>query len=56
MSANVIEFETKKRLQRLSKESRRLRRKYRNSEEYRAIYNEVQGALRRRALEIVGRV
>ena len=47
--------EIKKRLQRLSKEARRLRRKYRDSEEYRAIYNEVQGALRTRALEIVGK-
>ena len=42
--------ETKKRLQRLSKLARRLQRKYRNSEEYRAIYSEVQGALRERAI------
>ena len=45
--------ETKQRLKNLSKQARKLRRKYRNSEEYRAVYDEVQGALRRRALEIV---
>ena len=42
--------EIKKRLQRLSKEARRLRRKYRNSEEYRAIYDEVQRVLKERAI------
>jgi len=51
----MIDTETKKRLQNLSKQARRLR-KYRDDEKYREAYEEVQGALKRRALEITGRV
>jgi len=47
--------ETKKRLQNLSKQLRRLR-KYRDDEKYREAYEEVQGALKRRSLEITGKV
>ena len=50
-----MDDQTRKRLYRRNKEARKLRRKYRNSEEYLAVYEEIQGASRRRALEIVGK-